>query len=220
MLSRTEQVQFCKQCTNRVLDPKQGLICKLTNAKADFEEECKDFVNDENYEVRNPEEEIEQEEEFLVTEEILEALRTEQHFSSGVTFSILAAVLGAVLWAVITVATEYQIGYMALAVGAGVGIANRFFGRGIDQKFGIVGGIAAGLGCVLGNFLSVVGFFANAEGLGYFETLSLIEPSAIFSIIAETTQGIDFLFYGIAIYEGYKFSFRRITKGDLVNQTA
>lgn len=64
--------------------------------------------------------------------------------------------------------TEYQIGYMAIAVGFLVGFVIRLTGKGIDKIFGISGAILAIFGCLLGNLLSNVGFIANAEGLRYF----------------------------------------------------
>ena len=119
------------------------------------------------------------------------------------------------LWGAITVATGYQIGFMAIAVGALVGLSIRFVGKGVDKIFGISGGIIAVLSCVLGNFFSIIGFIANTEGLGYFETLNVFNYSQLIPIMIETFSGIDLLFYGIAAYEGYKFSFRTFTEKDL-----
>ncbi|MCR9171321.1 MAG: hypothetical protein NXI10_02435 [bacterium] len=46
MLTREEQVAFCEKCTNRK-PSMQGLLCKLTDEKATFEETCPDFELDE-----------------------------------------------------------------------------------------------------------------------------------------------------------------------------
>jgi hypothetical protein len=46
----------------------------------------------------------------------------------------------------------------------------RFIGKGIDSIFGICGGIIAFLSCILGDFFSIIGFVANTENLGYFQT--------------------------------------------------
>ncbi len=45
MLTREEHVAFCEKCTNRK-PSMQGLLCKLTNEKAAFEETCPDFQLD------------------------------------------------------------------------------------------------------------------------------------------------------------------------------
>jgi len=46
-MTREEQLKFCKKCTHRKLDIKLGLICSLTNRKADFEASCNNFDVDE-----------------------------------------------------------------------------------------------------------------------------------------------------------------------------
>lgn len=46
-MTREEQVKFCKVCLNRKFVSAQGLICNLTNQKADFQFECVNFQLDE-----------------------------------------------------------------------------------------------------------------------------------------------------------------------------
>ncbi|MGZ2369948.1 rhomboid family intramembrane serine protease [Ancylomarina sp. YFZ004] len=43
-MTREERMKFCSQCDNSKFDTKQGIVCGLTHAKADFEEECPDFT--------------------------------------------------------------------------------------------------------------------------------------------------------------------------------
>jgi hypothetical protein len=83
---------------------------------------------------------------------------------------LAAAIVGAVIWAVITVTTDHQIGWMALGVGALVGFALRIGNGG--KAFGILGALFALFGCVLGNYFSADRvcvsertrwFFYNAE---------------------------------------------------------
>ena len=38
--------KWCKQCTNYKLDLSRGIICKLTQKKPDFIEDCNDFRSD------------------------------------------------------------------------------------------------------------------------------------------------------------------------------
>ena len=46
MLTRAQQVNFCKQCTKRQFDLDQGLICGLTGQVADFDKHCPDYEQD------------------------------------------------------------------------------------------------------------------------------------------------------------------------------
>lgn len=48
-MTRDEQLIFCKNCTNSKLDFKIGLICVLTNQKANFENKCLNFNPTDNY---------------------------------------------------------------------------------------------------------------------------------------------------------------------------
>lgn len=145
-------------------------------------------------------------------EELIEELRSQQNFPFAVIGGVLAAVFGAILWAAITVATEYQIGYMAIAVGLIVGFTVRFFGAGVDMKFGILGAILSLFGCLLGNLFSQIGFIANAYSYAYLEVFSYLDFSSIIDVMVESFSPMDILFYGIAIYEGYRFSFYQETE--------
>jgi hypothetical protein len=149
--------------------------------------------------------------------EYREKIKLEQNLIMGIAGGSIAALAGAVLWALITVSIERQIGYMAVGVGFLVGFSVRYFGKGVDPIFGIMGAAFALLGCVLGNFFSLVGFAAPAEGMGYFEMLGAIDYSLVPEIMADAFHPMDVLFYGIAIYEGYKFSFRQITEEEVIN---
>lgn len=135
-----------------------------------------------------------------------EQLLLNQNYPLGLAAGLVAGLVGAVLWAVITVATEMQIGYMAIAVGLMVGFAIRFAGKGFQPVFGITGAAISLLSCVLGNFFSLVGFYAKEESLNAFNVLGVIDYSVVPSIMIETFNPIDLLFYGLAVYQGYKFS--------------
>lgn len=150
----------------------------------------------------------------------IEELKLDQNFSFGVIAGVVTAVLSAVIWAAITVSTQYQIGYMAIGVGVVVGFTIKLAGKGIDKQFGFAGAVLALLGCMLGNFLSIVGFAAQAEGVGYLQMLSYIDYAFIPEIMIETFSPMDVLFYGLAIYAGYKFSFRQITENDIIANAA
>ena len=219
-MTREEHLQFCKKCTNRELDMEQGLLCSLTKRKADFEGECRDYNYDETVlEQMDDTEALDRQVAMArVSEKALEKYRSEQNLPAAIGTGVLVGFIGALLWAAITVATGYQIGYMAIAIGAGVGISMRVFGKGMDQIFGISGAIIAIVSCLLGNYFSLVGSIANYENLGYFETFSLINLSEIIPMMKETFSGMDLFFYAIAGYEGYKFAFRAFTEKELAEE--
>ena len=156
-------------------------------------------------------------EEVLIqlSEKDLDNFKKEQNYTNGLIMGIVAGLAGATLWGIITVVTKFQIGYMAIAIGAGVGVAIKHFGKGIDKVFGITGAVIALMSCVLGNFFSSIGFIAFEQGLDFFETLFMFTMEEIISLMGYTFSPMDLFFYAIAAYEGYKFSFRSFTEKEL-----
>jgi len=122
---------------------------------------------------------------------------------------VAAAIAGAGIWAAVTVATKMELGIMAIAVGFMVGYAIQALGKGTDRSFGILGAVCALLGCVLGNLLSAVAFYAQAKSLPFFQVLTGSSLTFLQQLVTVFFQPMDLLFYGIAIYEGFKFSTRR-----------
>lgn len=212
-MERSENLEFCKKCINRKFDPAQGIICGLTQKVADFEDNCENFSLDESAREKTHRDELVSDENQTVEldEKTIDKLKTYQDFYYAIVGGLLVAIISAFIWAAITVATQYQIGFMAIGVGLLVGVSIRFFGAGIEKKYGYLGAFLSFLGCLLGNLLSQVGFIAEDQGLGFFETISYLNPGIIGSIMVETFNPIDLLFYGIAVYEGYRFAFRKIT---------
>lgn len=210
-MTRQEHLQFCKRCLNRKFDAQQGFICNITGKIADFENTCENFSHDPTVtEAINTEAKSHAEIISELPHEILDKLRPHQNLLYAVIGGLLLAFICAIIWAVITVSIEYQIGFMAVGVGLIIGMGVRYFGAGIDKIFGIVGAILALIACLLGNLFSQVGFIADAQQLGYFETLTYLDLGTIMLIFQESFSPIDLFFYGIAIYEGYRFAFRPI----------
>ena len=124
----------------------------------------------------------------------------------GVLGGLVAAAVGACIWAVITLTTGYQIGFMAIGVGFLVGIAVRQLGRGSSPVFGVAGAALALAGCLVGNLLTIVGYVVREQGIPFSQALHVLEPGTAINALVETGSPIDLLFYGIAIYEGFKLS--------------
>lgn len=146
----------------------------------------------------------------------IEAQKLEQNFLMALLAGTAASLVGAFAWALVSVTTGYQIGYMAIGVGLLVAYAVRHFGKGIDSHFGYAGAGLALLGCLLGNFFSIIGFAGQTEGLSYSMIFSVLNFSMIGDLMGDAFSPIDLLFYGLAAYEGYKFSFRKFTQEEII----
>jgi hypothetical protein len=77
----------------------------------------------------------------LILKAALQRLRSEQNLVLAVLADGGASLLGACVWAAITFATSFQIGWMAVGVGFLVGYAVRTLGKGIDKSFAVVGAV-------------------------------------------------------------------------------
>ena len=213
-MRREEQLLFCRQCTNRKMDMQQGMLCGLTQAKADFEGECPSFDKDEEVApIELSTTEIAPGEvEYNLSEVAFKVLKKEQNFAAGIGLGIGTGLLGAFLWGLITATTKFQIGFMAIGVAAMVGHAMQFGGKGVEKKFGHAGAVLALLACAAGNLFSSLVMIGEALDMTVVEVWNQISIAAIPDIMVETFHPMDILFYGIALFEGYKFSFRKVDK--------
>lgn len=146
----------------------------------------------------------------------IQAMKDEQNMGSGLIGGVVGGLLGAMVWALVTYLTEYQIGWMAVGVGFLVGLGIRSMGRGIDRIFGAAGGIIALGSVILGNFLASLAFLGKVTGLPLHQVMFRFDYGMTFTLMKETFSVMDVLFYGLAVYAGYRYSFRRISKEELL----
>ena len=144
-------------------------------------------------------------------------LKSQQNFLAAIGGGLISAIVGAVVWAAVTVVTKYQIGWMAVGLGVIVGLAVRKYGKGISPAYGCIGAVLSLIGCLLGNLLSYGGFVAQQQGLPLIQTelMLLSNPMAAVELLKATFEPMDVLFYAIAVYEGYRFSFNEISEAQL-----
>ena len=135
-----------------------------------------------------------------------------QNLPRGLAAGAAAGLTGAIIWAAITALTGYQIGFMAVGIGLLVGYAVRYLGNGITPVFGVVGAACALLACIVGNLFYICYVASNIESIPLTRAVELVltHPAAALELLGETFHPMDVLFYGIAVYEGYRFSFRKV----------
>jgi hypothetical protein len=140
-----------------------------------------------------------------------EALPAER-FGLAVPAGLAAALIGAILWAVFVYVTEYQLGLVVVLIGALIGYVIRIVGRGTRPAFGILGAICAAFAWALGTVLTDVAFLAQGAGRPFLEVLNLLGAEETMSLAFQSADVMDIVFLGIAVWEGYKFSFHRIAR--------
>lgn len=148
---------------------------------------------------------------------LMQQIRDNQNLSLAIIAGAVAAVAGAAIWAAVTAITNWQIGIMAIGVGFLVGLAVRMAGRGVSLSFGVTGAVLSLAGCLLGNLLAACAIIADQQGLGFYEVLGQVDFQTAVDIMVETFHPMDVLFYGLAVYYGYKYSFRQLTADELAS---
>lgn len=215
-MTREEQLEYCKICLERKFDKQRGIICSLTDNIASFESECLDFKKDNVAYLGNADDEeiiFSKDIKSIISSEKYQGLIERQNLPGAIISGIIVALLCSITWAILTIQSGLQIGIMAIGIGAAVGFVVRYFGNGIEPIFSIIGASFALLSCIIGNLLSIIGILANDIGVTFFEALSMFSISELFGILfGEWLDFVDFVFYGIAALEGFKFSLIKITE--------
>jgi len=142
--------------------------------------------------------------------------QVKQGLSVALVGGVTAALAAALVWALITMATGYHAGWMAIGMGFLVGGAVRTMGRGEGRSFGYLGAAVWILGCLLGNFLSVCAFVAAQESLSplYVLTYFCRKPAMIPGPMIGSFHFLDPLFWGVGVYLTYRLAFRRIAHAE------
>lgn len=148
-------------------------------------------------------------------ERALFEIQSEQNLVTGALAGGIAGAVGAILWAVITVATGFQIGWLAVGIGFLVGASVRWAGRGTTATYGVIGAGLSLVSVVVGNFLSLLGLMAGIAGISYLEMITSFDYTQTYAIMAGTFEPIDLLFYGVAIWQGYQCSIRKISDAEI-----
>ncbi len=220
-MTRSEQVAFCRKCTNRKFDNQQGLICRLTDKKADFQDECPDFHID--HTVEDKIQPGEEEERLTPGPEVLEGmsglvkdkLRRYQDFKAALIGGVLAALISALFWAVLDVGFGVPLLIQFLTKGMIIGQTVRYFGAGIDQKFGMLGGVLTLVSCTLGIFFTEIGLIARELNVGLLEVIKSFDYSHLPSLADDTINLTNLLLAGVSVYMGYFLSFRGFSSREL-----
>lgn len=147
-------------------------------------------------------------------------LRREENFPAGLVGGLLAAVVAAGLWASFTALIGVQFGWLALGVGAMVGMAVRRYGRGLGLRFGLAAAGFALIGCVLGDLSAAYLLVAQQFGLSGSEVLALLRLDVMRDFLVSTFSILDAVFYGVALVLGYNIAFRRVRVPEVGPATA
>lgn len=139
----------------------------------------------------------------------IDKLRKRQNIRLAIFGGLSAFLFCSVLWALLSLITDYQVTYMAIGIGLIVGFAVRYSGQGYRWKYGLIGAIYSFLSIIVGNLILVTQYISHTENIPHSDVLLSLNFGIILAFLWGLFEPIDLLFYGIAIYLGFKISYRR-----------
>lgn len=131
-------------------------------------------------------------------------MNEEKNYVIPLVGAFLGILLSGAIWGGIAIATDYEVGYVALATGALTGFLVAIFAKRninfIHQLYAVVGSI---FGIFLGKYIAISYFANQLYDTGYFN--SEIWAAYKESIIS-TLEPMDYLFFVLAIVTAWQFT--------------
>lgn len=117
----------------------------------------------------------------------------------GLAFALAFALAGGALFAGVLYGTQMQLGIVSVVIGVAAGVGAARGGRSREAQ--IVGALAAAIGYFAGMLIFVIAMV----GTDVFFRLPADKIAELcWLIVKDTFSGINALFLGIAVYEGWK----------------
>jgi hypothetical protein len=125
----------------------------------------------------------------------------------AIVLGFLAMILGAALWAVVTVVTAHEFSLVAIGVGALVGLT-MFAARPSSGGIAVVAALFTVIGCALGEFLAIPAYVSHKSDIAFSKVLSVEahHPKVYF----DSLDGKTYLFWAIGAAAAFSMTFRRI----------
>ena len=109
---------------------------------------------------------------------------------------------GALVWALVVYLTGYNIGLFAIGIGVLAGLGAARGGRGKTAQY--IGAACATAGYFVGQMGAYMALVISKGGVPDERQLMLIIPALMLLVLKVTFTGINAVFLGFAVYEGYR----------------
>lgn len=145
----------------------------------------------------------------LVEQELGEGMEEQNspNLILGLLGGWLAAVIGAIIWALTAYITHYEYSMLSIIIGLFVGFVTRYLaGRG-NLITGMISASLSLFACVFGGIMAVTAVISKSEGIVafvYYLLTFLTHPEALLKLLGLMVDPMSLLFYGIAIFNSYR----------------
>jgi hypothetical protein len=143
-----------------------------------------------------------------------ELLLSEQNFVAALVAGVVATVLAAAIFGVITAEWRFSYGFAVAGIGVAVGIPMQYLGRGIRTKFAVAAALLTIAGCALGNVFTVL---MLPTGLGATSPLDVLLDNPIAMIAKWSVSSVSFagfFFWFIAVFAAAFLAMRPLSRAD------
>lgn len=144
----------------------------------------------------------------------MQGLRDRQNLVAALLGGVATSAVGAVLWAGMTYLSGHKFGIMAIFLGFLVGKVVLKVGRGVDIQFRIIGAVLALISCLAGDGLAYCIVLAKIQRVSILSVISQVQSVGLIWFFKKIIDGGDKIFYAIAVYEGFRFSAKKLTPAD------
>lgn len=144
----------------------------------------------------------------------------------GIIGGLLAALVGGIVWAIIVIKSNYEVGFVAWGIGLLAGFAVVLFARGKSVQLQVVAVLSAGLGVLIGKYISYVHALQVAHNklfpgveqrFGYFagDSFRFFRTN-----LGDVFGGYDLLWVGLAVFSAWRIAQATIESHAVVEQGA
>jgi hypothetical protein len=127
----------------------------------------------------------------------------------GILAGVGAAIVANALWVVI-IQLGQKIDFLVLGVGFAIAYAVKYFGKGIQPKFGYAAAAIAFVSILLTYFLIGCILFAKGKHLAFFSVFTYMNFTTAFYLLRGIMRTLDVLFWFGGVAVAYYFAFKPI----------
>lgn len=133
----------------------------------------------------------------------------QQKVSIGILAGIGAMLAGTILW--VLIAQKYKVSWMSIVVAFGIASATKYAGKVTVWWPGVINAVLALVAAVIGNLATAI-YIVSKRGKTPGEILAGMDIGTAITFLKALSGPIGIVFYALAIYVGFWFSFTHIPK--------